>query len=296
MSAPETARDIGIFSAGEHYAVEQAHRIDPDEQHHAATGRILDHYLHTAYTADQLLDPARDPLTLAPPRPGVTPEHPADYGQALDWFTAEDAVLLAAVDHAAATGFDTHTWQLAWTLIDFLNRRGRWHDKVATQHAAVAAARRLADLPVQARTHRSLGNAYTRLGRFDDAHTQIWHALDLYRQAGDLAGQLLQELNDRDGQAATWDSLGYAHHHLGHHTQAIACYQHALDLVRDLGRRYEEAVLLIHLGDTHHATGNPEAARTAWQQALTILDQLDHPDADQVRTRLTALDTPSATT
>ncbi len=64
----------------------------------------------------------------------------------------------------------------------------------------------------------------------------------------------------------------------------------------NLGRRYEEAVLLIHLGDTHHATGNPEAARTAWQQALTILDQLDHPDADQVRTRLTALDTPSATT
>jgi hypothetical protein len=37
-------------------------------------------------------------------------------------------------------------------------------------------------------------------------------------------------------------------------------------------------------------------ARDAWQQALTILDQLDHPDAEQVRTKLATLDTPPATT
>ena len=104
---------------------------------------------------------------------------------------------------------------------------------------------------------------------------------------------LHQELGDRDGQAATWDSLGYAHHHLGHHTQAITCYQHALDLFRDLGDRYYEAATLTHLGDTHHAAGNPQAARDAWQQALTILDDLDHPDADQVRTKLATLYTPS---
>src|SRR5262249_37814425 len=81
-------------------------------------------------------------------------------------------------------------------------------------------------------------------------------------------------------------SLGYAHHHLGHHTQAIACYQHALRLLRDLGDRYHEATTLTHLGDTHHTAGNPDAARDAWQQALTILDQLDHPHADTVRAKL----------
>jgi len=41
-------------------------------------------------------------------------------------------VLLAAVEHAVATGFDTHTWQLAWTLETFLDRRGHWHDWAAT--------------------------------------------------------------------------------------------------------------------------------------------------------------------
>jgi tetratricopeptide (TPR) repeat protein/DNA-binding XRE family transcriptional regulator len=343
------------------YATHLANTTDTDQQRHAATRRILDHYLHTAHTAARLLQPARDPITLTPPQPGVTPEHPANHEQALEWFTTEHAVLLATVDHATATGLDTHTWQLAWTLWTFLDRRGHWHDYAAIQHAAVAAAGRLADPPVQALAHRYLAGAYIRLGLFNDAHTQLRHALDLATRAGDPAGQanthhtlayvwerqghpvealdharqaldlyraaghqvgqaqtlnavgwlhallgdhrqalthcqhaltLHQELDNRDGQAATWDSIGYAHHHLGQHTQAIASYRHALDLRRDLGDRYSEADTLTRLGDTHHTTGDPQAARTAWRQALTILDQLDHPDADTVRTKLDHLDHP----
>jgi hypothetical protein len=45
-------------------------------------------------------------------------------------------------------------------------------------------------------------------------------------------------------------------------------------------------VWIADLGDAHHAAGNPDAARTAWRHALDILDQLHHPDADQVRARL----------
>src|SRR6202008_3267317 len=107
---------------------------------HAATGRILDHYLHTAYPAALLLDPARDPLPLSPPRAGVTPEKLSDHDQAAAWFTAQRPVLLPAVAHAAATGFDTHTWQLTWTLATFLDRRGHWRDQVAIGLTAMGAA------------------------------------------------------------------------------------------------------------------------------------------------------------
>ena len=344
------------------YATHLAHTTDTDEQRHTATGRILDHYLHTAYPAARLLNPVRDLLQLAPPRAGVTPQQLSDQAQAWGWFTAQRPVLLAAIEHAAATGFDTHTWQLAWTLQTFLNRRGHWHDQVAVTRAAVAAAQRLADPTTQARTHQDLADAYTLLGRFDDAHTQQRHALDLATRIGDQtlqahthhslavlwerrgqpaqalhharqalhlfqaighqAGQatalnavgwchvllgehqqalthcqqaltLQQQIGDRVGQAGTWDSLGYAHHHLGQHTQAITCYQHAIDLSRDLGDRYGEATALTHIGDTHQAAGNSQAARDAWQQALTILDDLDHPDAVQVRAKLTGLDPPT---
>src|SRR5205814_335352 len=163
-------------------------------------------------------------------------ERPTDYRQAIDWFTVERPALLAAVDHAAATSLDTHTWQLAWALRVFLDRRGHWHEWTATERAAVAAAPPLADPAVQALTHLTLQ----------------------------------QELDNRDGQAGTWDSLGHAHHHLGHHTEAVTCYHRALALYRDLSDRYHEASTLTRLGDTHHTAGNPHPARDAYQRALAI--------------------------
>jgi tetratricopeptide (TPR) repeat protein/DNA-binding SARP family transcriptional activator len=337
------------------YAVEQAHVTDDDQLRRAAIRRILDHYLYTAHTAAMLYFPTRDAITLTPPQPETTPETPANYTQALSWFSTERAVLLAAVDYAAATGWEAHTWQLAWALADFLDRRGDWREYAATQQAALAAAYRLAEPSVQALVHRILARAHTVLGRLDDAHTHLQHALDLYSQCGDQTGQaqthhnltyaferqgryhdaldhgrraqelfsavghragqaealgtvgwiyallgdhhqaltrcrealtMLQEHGDVIGEAAVWDSLGYAHHHLCHHTQAITCYQRAAVLYRDRSDRYHEATSLTKLGDIHGTTNNPRAAHDAWQQALTILTNLDHPDAERVRTKL----------
>jgi tetratricopeptide (TPR) repeat protein len=94
------------------------------------------------------------------------------------------------------------------------------------------------------------------------------------------------ELGDQNQEAHTWDSLGYAHAHLGDRAKAADCYQRAIALHRLLGGRYNEAFSLTHLGDTHNAAGNTEAARDAWQQALDILTDLGHPDADALRSKL----------
>lgn len=91
------------------YAGELAHTHDGDRT--TAIHRMLDHYLHTAHTAAQLLRSNREPIPLTTPAPGVTPEPLVD--NELAWFTAEHPVLLATVELASGTGFDTHTWQLA---------------------------------------------------------------------------------------------------------------------------------------------------------------------------------------
>jgi NB-ARC domain/Bacterial transcriptional activator domain len=59
------------------YAGDLAHTHDSDQQRHATTHRMLDHYLHTAHTAARQLYPARDPLPITPPQPDVVPEHTA---------------------------------------------------------------------------------------------------------------------------------------------------------------------------------------------------------------------------
>ncbi len=337
------------------YAAEQARDADAHDPCDAAVHRLLDHYVHTASAAARLLAPIRDPLPLAPPASGVRAEDLADQAQALAWFTAEHAVLLAVIDRTARTGEDLHTWQLASTLIDFLDWRGHWHDAVNTLGAALEAALRLGDPDKEALVHYLIAGPYIHLDRTADADTHLALALEQYRRSGDQAGQAhihsaysfvceregrlrdalehtklagdlyraaghkqgqaralnnlgwdhaqlgdpaqslvycqqalhaYEELGSNLGQARTWDSLGYAHQHLGHHTEAISCYRRALELFRDLGNRWEEAVVLTHFGDAYDAAGDLESADTAWREGLVILEQLNHPDAEQLRTKL----------
>jgi len=60
-------------------------------------------------------------------------------------------------------------------------------------------------------------------------------------------------------------------------------------LSREVGDRYNEAEALTHLGDVHRGVGDLPAARDAYRQAVEILTDLDHPDADGVRARLSVL-------
>jgi tetratricopeptide (TPR) repeat protein len=172
------------------------------------------------------------------------------------------------------------------------------------------------DDPVgKAHTHVGFGMVYERQGRYQDALAHTEQALRLFRTAGDVGGQastlnnlgwchaqlgdyaaalascqealaLQQELGDRDGEAATWDSLGYAHQRLGQRGEAIRCYQSAVAQRHDLGDRYYEARSLTRLGEVYQESGDADAAREAWMRALSILDELQHGDADEVRAKL----------
>ncbi|HEY0696902.1 MAG TPA: tetratricopeptide repeat protein, partial [Micromonospora sp.] len=157
-----------------------------------------------------------------------------------------------------------------------LARAGRYAEAVEQTDQALELYRRAGYQVGQAKALNNLGWLQARLGRHELAHTCCQQALSLHERTG-----------DRHGAALTWDSLGYVHHDLGQHRQAAACYQRALGLHRELGDRYDEAEVLANLGDTWHAAGRHVEARTAWRQALAIFDELNHPDADRLRGRLT---------
>lgn len=200
-----------------------------------------------------------------------------------------------------------------------LTRLGRCREAGTHLQRALNLDAELSDYAGQAYTHISFGILVEQHGRHQEALSHTQQALDLFRIAGDQAGQatalnavgwdhgqlgdhrqalvycqraltLHQDLGNRHGEAHTWDSLGFAHHHLGHYREATTCYQNAIGLFRQLGDRFYRADALAHLGDTHHAAGDATSACTAWQQALAILDELSHPDADLVRTKVADAD------
>jgi tetratricopeptide (TPR) repeat protein len=247
------------------YAAEQAHRVGSRARRGTATGRVLDHYLHTAANATRLLDPAREPVLLAPPAPGATVRQPADYQQALAWFEEEHEVLLATLTLAAGSGFDHYAWQIPWAMTSFLQTRGHWQEWAATQRTALAAATRLRDVAAQAISGRLLALAYTVLGNPEQARGHFDRSLALY-----------QRLGDRPGEARIHQNLCVLADRQGRYDDALDHAEQALRLHQASGDKTSEAVALNNVGWCHGLTGDYHRAREFCRQALALSAEIGH--------------------
>ncbi|MEJ3747304.1 BTAD domain-containing putative transcriptional regulator [Actinomycetes bacterium KLBMP 9797] len=284
------------------YAAELVRRHDGDDERRAATQRLLDHYLHTAYAADRLLNPQRDVIALTEPGPGVTPESPADQVAALAWFTAEHRVLVDLVTQAPADS-DGHVWRLAWAMTTFFDRRGHRDDYVATHLAALRAASREADLLGQAHVLRNLARACFRQGKLPEADRHLRRALVLYAEAGDPIGEahthgnlswvleqqgrpadalihaqralgLYKDAGDKTMLANALNTVGWLSALSGEHERALEHCEQALALLQASGDRFGEASTWDSLGYIHHQRGDHERAAAAYRDALDIFREV----------------------
>jgi tetratricopeptide (TPR) repeat protein/transcriptional regulator with XRE-family HTH domain len=279
------------------FAGEQARARETDGERQAAAQRLLDHYVHTCNSISRRLDPTRDPLTLATPRPGVLPEDPGSYQQAWSWLEAEYRALLAAVDLAATTRAGEAAWQIPWAMQTFFFRRGHWHDFAAVQRTAVTAALRLDDVPGQAHAYHGLGRASALIGSFDEAQDHLSLALRLYQQLGDRtdearlhidagcafarqgryedalrhaqqARELYRTLGHLAGQAGALNNIGWYQMHLGHHELALAPCQTALSMFEEADFGYGVAIALSSVGYANHLLGDHARGIACCEAAL----------------------------
>lgn len=204
-----------------------------------------------------------------------------------------------------------------WSLAGASARLHRF-DAAREHHERACEQYRLAgDGPGEAATYLSLSDLQVRAGRLTDALGSRTRALDLYRGLGDDAGQAASRgaigqlhallgdypsalaecgesltgwwrIGDRAATAPVLDCLGYVNHRTGRHDDAIRHYRAALALYEQGERRRSQAAVWTRLGEVYSDTGREEAAREAWRTALSILDDLGHADAADVRTRLAA--------
>jgi DNA-binding SARP family transcriptional activator len=227
------------------------------------------------------------------------------------WATTEHVALAAAQRLGDLEGQARARLDLGYIGVVSGSRRGvRTHLR-----RALSMFGELDDREGQARVHNAMAGFLEGQHRYQDALRHAQLSLDLYLTTGNRAAHanaltevgwlraLLgdhqqaisdgaraldqhQELGNRHGEANTWEALGYAHHQSGRYTTALRHYREALAIRRELRDRQHEARNLAYLGDTQHALGHEAAARSAWRRALTILDDLHHPDAEQIRAKL----------
>jgi tetratricopeptide (TPR) repeat protein len=283
------------------YATEQARLHEPEAGQRLALHRLLDHYLHTAHRASMLFDPERSPIALAPPLPYAVPLQFADAQRALAWCVLEYPVVLAAIRRAADAGFDTHSWQLAWTLEHFFDRHGHDHDFLTAQRIALAAAERRGDRLGQAHTSMGLASTSVTQRHYDDAHVHYNQALAQFTELGDAHGQarahhglswvlnlqgrhreslvparrvldFYEATGHRAGLARALNDLGWTLSVLGEHRETVELCERAIELHRDLDDQRGLAATWDTLGVAHHRLGEDTEAITCFRQALALYD------------------------
>lgn len=285
------------------YAAEQARRQETGEAFDAGVRRLADHYTHTAYQGNRLLQPNPAPAAPAPAAAGVVAERLGTAEAALAWFNVEHPVLMAVFEGAVAAGLAATALHLSQVTYTYLDRQGYWPDLLVMQRTALDLARRLADPAAEAVAHRAIARAYTRTNRYADAEIQLDAALELERGRGDQAGEGLTELNlslvrerqgrhrdalehgraahdlyaaaaDRAGQGKALNVVGWQHARLGEYDETLDWCGRALELLRGLGDRPGQASTWHSLGYGYQHLGDLAEAVVCYQQALELFREL----------------------
>jgi tetratricopeptide (TPR) repeat protein/transcriptional regulator with XRE-family HTH domain len=123
----------------------------------------------------------------------------------------------------------------------------------------------------------NLGEVSVHQGEYQQATDYLLQALALFRQTG-----------DQNGETMTLLRLAEALHGAGRPAAARAELATALELAAETGNTYQQASTHRDLAESHHSAGQDEQARHHWQQALDLYTQIGAPEADQVRSRLSA--------
>ncbi|MEU8896502.1 tetratricopeptide repeat protein [Nocardia sp. NPDC048505] len=286
------------------YATEQARLRLSENIRHAALCRLVAYYLHTAHSAERLLDPHRHPIEIDPPGSECHPATLRDQTAAGNWFEIEHSNLLAVQRFAVERGWHVPGWQIAWSLDTFHYRRGHLHEWRSAWEAGLAAARALEDPAVQSLAHRLLGDAHLNLGNSDEALRELGAALYVAEDAGDRLSQahahriltwahgrqgddlgalqhataalrLYQLLGQQVREAAMLNAMGWFESRLGDYTLAQAHCETALRLCRRHGYRVGEANTLVSLGYVAQHTERPEEALDLYNDALALFRELN---------------------
>lgn len=245
------------------YARERADAEESEGDREAAFGRMFHWYLDTTNAAERLLIPGRRRLPYQPTGRWDEPTF-ATRGEALLWFEAERANLVAATDQAARLGLHSMAWLLPDALWSFFYLRSYWRDWRDTHQTGLGAARKARNRQAEAWMLSSLGDCELELARFDEEVAYLFqHSLAIFREIG-----------DSEGEARALCYLGRMEIHLRRFDQAIECERQALAISRDIDYPYCQSLALQRLGEAYFGLRRFEEAIDCHQQALAIRREL----------------------
>jgi tetratricopeptide (TPR) repeat protein len=250
------------------YAAERGMADEPKEALTDATCRLAEWYLHTAGSADSVVTPWREHVSLGPVVTGIRPLAFASPEQALQWCEVERENLVPATRQAAAYGCHEVAWKLPVVLLgcfDLLSYRTEW---LQTHLIALDSARQAGDRPGEAWVLNDLGMVYSQQG--------MPEAIGYFEQS--LA--IRRDLGDVRGEAITVNNLADTYIRLGRVADGLDQLESAPEVQRKAGYRYGEGVALNNLGEAYLALGRTAEAVECLQEARDVFVETSAPHGE----------------
>ncbi|MEU5144033.1 tetratricopeptide repeat protein [Streptomyces sp. NPDC021139] len=266
------------------------------EEGDAARSRVLRHYSQRALAADAHLKPRSGEVRETGPFRGRE--------EALAWFDAERAGLVAAARWAPDRQPAADAVRLAGALGEYLDWRRRFDDAVTVYRAACAAAHQAGDEAAEADAWNRLGTALRGSRRLREAYDAHRRARDLHHALGHdngramavsnlgailgdvgqideavdafrLALDLFRRTGDRNSEAGVWNNLALILRKSGRVDEALDALRAALDLYRETGDRPREGRAWHNYAVALNARGRTAEAVTACLESLDICEEFE---------------------
>jgi tetratricopeptide (TPR) repeat protein len=266
LEQPEAGR-FRLHDLVHAYAATCAAREDMEPQRRRAIRRLLDHYLHAANSAEQMLHPYRQPASVPasyPYGPGqavaptlATPE------AARQWLESEWCNILQAARYAARHEWKSYCAGLTHALAEFLDTSGYWAEAMAAHTLALQACRDLDDPPGIAQVSLDLCFVSLQTGHHEIALQHAEEAARIYRAFGDGVGQ-----------AAALDRIGTIHLRSAHYKDALAYHEEAKSIYGAIVDWHGMAETIGHSGIACWQLGRYSEAKSKFHQALALYRQV----------------------
>ena len=174
------------------------------------------------------------------------------------------------IEHYSAQGYILSNLGVAYASL------GDVHKAISFHEEALAASREVFDKRGESFTLANLAITYSQLG-------EIRKAIELHEQA--LA--ISRELGDRRNEQFVLSGLGNAYASLGELRRAMEYYEQALIISREIGDRRSEGSILFNLSLAWSKLDEVPKAIVLAEEALNVLEEIEHPEAGEVRKHLT---------
>lgn len=187
-------------------------------------------------------------------------------GSPRSWWERERVALVAAIRQAADAGLDELCWNLALTLVTFLEMQNHLADWQEISQAALDATTTAGNRRGMAAALCSFGALHLTQVKLADAQRYFVQAAELFKSTKDDRGRALVLCHLASVERVSGDDAAM----LANHTEALRVF-------RGLDDRISTAYVLSELAKYHLKEGGTATARLMLDEALSICTEARYP-------------------